>query len=196
MATYGTANNTSTLGTVAAVNELMFVGNGTTFPGGTVTNLYAYCRDRAGNSAFNDFDWAIYGGGDASGPSGATLYWNSKRYAAVAVGAVGWKTFVDGSNAAPNVVVPAGGLWIVLRSADGLDIHSVDGATDEGDFTTIGVTRRYDTGGAGSGDNPGDTWPSTFPGNGTTYADVYKVYVEYTATPTVTTGRGPLLGVG
>ena len=54
-------------------------------------------------------------------------------------------------------------------------------ATDEGDFTTIGVTRTVDTGGAGTGDNPGDTWPSTFPAdNGTTYSDVFKIRLDYT----------------
>jgi hypothetical protein len=179
MANFGCANNTNTLGAVATVNRFHIVGGN--FPGGTITALNVYARDRGGNSAFNDFDFAIYTGGSASGPSGASLLWNSKRYAAVGIGTVGWKSIVDGSNAAPNVAGSAAWLWVMMRSNDGIDIHSVDGATDEGDFTTIGVTRTVDTGGAGTGDNPGDTWPSTFPAdNGTTYSDVFKIRLDYT----------------
>jgi hypothetical protein len=177
MPTFGALVNTNVAATMSTGgNRIFFVGGN--FPGGTVTALQAYASDRAGNSAFNDFDMAIYAGGDAGGPDTSTLVWESKRYNAVAIGTVGWKSILATGDVAPNVSVAAGYAWVMLRSNDGIDLRQVTG-TDRGDFATYSDTKSHVI--TGAGDNPGDAWPSTFPADGASWSETMKVYLDYTA---------------
>jgi hypothetical protein len=175
MADFGVLVNTNVVATMATGgNRVHFVGG--SFPGGTISALNAYASDRAGTAAFNDFDFAIYAGGDATGPEGATLIWESKRYNAVAIGAVGWKSILATGDAAPSVAAAAGYVWIMLRSNDGIDLRQVDGA-DRGDFATFGNTKSHVI--TGTGDSPGEAWPTTFPADGASYSETMKVYLSY-----------------
>jgi hypothetical protein len=192
MPTFGALVNTNVVATMATGgNRIFFVGG--SFPGGTVVGLLAYASDRAGTAAFNDFDMAIYSGGDATGPDTATLRWESKRYNAVGIGTVGWKSILATGDVAPNVEISAGHVWVMLRSNDGIDMRQVDGA-DRGDFATFGDTKSHVI--TGSGDNPGDAWPTTFPADGASWSETMKVYLDYTEAAAPTNGRGLLLGVG
>lgn len=173
MATFGATAATLAEGTFTGADDFYFVG--AYFPGGTITAFEAYIGDRAGNAAFNNFDYALYTGGSSDGPSGAALVWSSKHYSGVGVGEPGWKSIVDASDAPPNVSVPAGWLWFVLRSGDGVQQYCCSG-TDRGDLAEFGDTRSY----SGTGDAPGGAWPATFAANGAPYFACMAVRVEYT----------------
>ena len=187
MATFGATAVTLADGSFPGSEDFYFVG--AFFPGGTITAFEAYIEDRAGNAAFNNFDYALYAGGSSAGPAGAALVWSSKHYSGVGVGDPGWKSIVDASDAPPNVSVPAGWLWFVLRSADGVQQYCCSGA-DRGDLAEFGNTHSY----SGTGDAPGSAWPATFEANGAPYFFCMAVRVEYTAGAAIVDGDGSAAG--
>lgn len=181
MTAFGVVEQTSgtTFQTVSSGSTGYFVGGN--FPGGTVTALKLRVGDRNSGGSFNDWDVALYSGGSASGPSGASKVWNSKRYtSSTVIGSTGPATFysvVDGSDAAPNVVVAAGYLWVVVRSNDGVNWATLDSnGVNSGDFQTYGQTgiRAMSAGSGG-------TWDDPFTGNHTSAREVGQAFVEYTA---------------
>lgn len=151
---------------------------GGNFPGGVISKLESYCKNRAGDAGgqYNDFDYAIYAGGSSSGPSGATLQWNSKRWSTnVSIGQnYAWQNIVDAGSASPNISVGAGWIWVVLRSNDGIEQNKALTA-NQGNWDTTLDTLNY----SGTGDAPGTSWPTTFAANGARYTDAMAIRLTY-----------------
>lgn len=182
MALFGVSNFDSGESFNSTIGEFMYMGSAT-WPGGTVTKFEAYCSNSAGSSTgqYNNADFAIYQGGTVAGaPSGATLQWNSKYYGTNVsfggAGAFGWYSILAAGDALPNVLVPAGWIWVVLRANDGIQMNKSLTA-NQGDWDLTLDTQRYN----GTNDLPNQTWPSTFAGNGSTYTDAMSIRLTYTA---------------
>jgi len=173
MTRFGALNNTNTTTTdfTGASGSTYYFCGGDVSEGGTLDTFYFFAGNRSGNSAFNDFDWAVYAGGSSSGPDGASFVWGSSDYQAVDIGNTpAWQSeSASGS-------FSAGYLWFVLRSNDGIQLglcNDTDGGDLDGSLDTRSVT---------GSSGPGASWPGTFTGNGASIpADLMKVAVDYTA---------------
>lgn len=179
MADFGASNNATTINTLTGSSATHYFVGGSSFPGGDITGMFSYCANRNSGGSFNDVDWAIYSGGTASDPTGATLVAQSKHYgASVDIGSnsAAWnELYSSGTTPITATGVAAGYLWFVMRAQDGVAQELCDDA-DAGDLNQHTI----DTASAGSAGTPGSSWPSTFPSAGSaTGSGTMKIRITY-----------------
>lgn len=150
---------------------------------GTLTDVHVYAAGWVGGAKFR---LAVYQGGSASDPTGATLVWESGEITDTN-GTAGWRAAVGTWSQTVTGSLTASRTWIFVKNSDGLTYLT---NTDDGDWAT-GSER------SSISNTTSVAYPSTVPTDpGTFGAETVKAYLTYTASAPSLIPRSMLLGVG
>ncbi len=168
MATFGSVNNSSTEN---SDGNSRFTG-GVMTEAGTLTDLAVYANGWTGGATFR---FAIYQGGTAGDPTGATLIWDSGQVSDTN-NTAGWRTMTGSYSLSPSGALTASRTWIFIRCNDG------------GFYLTNTDKGNWDTGSEQSASTnlTSNAFASTVPTDpGSAGAEAIKAYITYTpSTPT------------
>ena len=166
MATFGAVNNT-TVENVETSFAVRFSG-GTLPVAGTLTEFHVWLQ--SGFPGTESWRLAVYQGGSATDPSGATLIWDSGQLN-VNISASAWTTATT-MGATPSGSLAAAYTWLMVKLNDG---QIALNESDRGDFDS-GSYRSTAVSGDASVAYPA-TWPSDTTHTG---AEAIKAFITYT----------------
>lgn len=169
MATFGSLNNTN----VENNDGNMRFSGGVMSVGGTLTDVAIWAAGWVGGAHFRI---AVYQGGSAGDPTGATLIWESGEIVD-SNGTVGWRTAVASWSQSVSGTLAAARTWIFVKCNDGT-FGLTNG--DKGDWDTGSELSSI-------GNTPGTAFPSTVPSDaGSGGAETIKAYLTFTSSSDTT----------
>lgn len=167
MATWGATNNANTENNSSGRK---FSGGTFATPGGTVTDLHVYMAGWAGAESSR---WAIYTGGSAGDPTGATLVCDFGEVTTNISATPAWYGMVANfGKTASGSIADGARVWIMCKLAD-CNVYMTN--TDKGDLDTGLESFSVES------SSPAVAFPSTWPTDaGTGSGEAMKVYITYT----------------